>query len=228
MTPTSGDGARFASHAFADPDLLRQALTHRSAGSPHNERLEFLGDAVLGALVAEALYARWPNADEGALTRARAELVRESALAGVARRLEVGARLVLGPGEMKSGGHRRDSILSDALEAVIGAIYLDAGFEACRRAVLPWFEAAVDAVPASKVGKDAKTRLQEWLQARQRPLPQYELLAESGEEHARIFQVRVRLADPPLSAEGEGGSRRAAEQQAAEAVLAQIEARPPA
>lgn len=228
MTPTSGDGARFASHAFADPDLLRQALTHRSAGSPHNERLEFLGDAVLGALVAEALYARWPNADEGALTRARAELVRESALAGVARRLEIGARLVLGPGEMKSGGHRRDSILSDALEAVIGAIYLDAGFEACRRAVLPWFEAAVDAVPASKVGKDAKTRLQEWLQARQRPLPQYELLAESGEEHARIFQVRVRLADPPLSAEGEGGSRRAAEQQAAEAVLAQIEARPPA
>ena len=228
MTPTSGDGARFASHAFADPDLLRQALTHRSAGSPHNERLEFLGDAVLGALVAEALYARWPNADEGALTRARAELVRESALAGVARRLEIGARLVLGPGEMKSGGHRRDSILSDALEAVIGAIYLDAGFEACRRAVLPWFEVAVDAVPASKVGKDAKTRLQEWLQARQRPLPQYELLAESGEEHARIFQVRVRLADPPLSAEGEGGSRRAAEQQAAEAVLAQIEARPPA
>ena len=224
MTPTSGDGARFASHAFADPDLLRQALTHRSAGSPHNERLEFLGDAVLGALVAEALYARWPNADEGALTRARAELVRESALAGVARRLEVGARLVLGPGEMKSGGHRRDSILSDALEAVIGAIYLDAGFEACRRAVLPWFEAAVDAVPASKVGKDAKTRLQEWLQARQKPLPQYELKSEEGEEHARTFVVRCVVADPPASAEGEGGSRRAAEQAAAGALLALLAA----
>ena len=228
--PGRTDGGRgiFAGHAFADPGLLQQALTHRSAGSPHNERLEFLGDAVLGMIVAEALYARWPNADEGALTRARAELVRESALAEVARRLDVGARLVLGPGEMKSGGHRRDSILSDALEAVIGAIYLDAGFEACRRAVLPWFEAAVEAVPASKVGKDAKTRLQEWLQARQRPLPQYELLSEGGEEHARVFQVRVRLVEPPLSADGEGASRRAAEQQAAEAVLVQIESRPPA
>jgi len=179
---------------------------------------------VLGTIVAEALYARWPSADEGALTRARAELVRESALAELARRLDVGAQLVLGPGEMKSGGHRRDSILSDALEAVIGAIYLDAGFEACRRAVLPWFEAAVEAVPASKVGKDAKTRLQEWLQARQRPLPQYELLSEAGEEHARTFLVRVRLVEPPLSAEGEGASRRAAEQQAAEAVLGQIAA----
>ena len=224
MTRTSGDDARFAGHAFADPGLLQQALTHRSAGSPHNERLEFLGDAVLGTIVAEALYARWPSADEGALTRARAELVRESALAELARRLDVGAQLVLGPGEMKSGGHRRDSILSDALEAVIGAIYLDAGFEACRRAVLPWFEAAVEAVPASKVGKDAKTRLQEWLQARQRPLPQYELLSEAGEEHARTFLVRVRLVEPLLSAEGEGASRRAAEQQAAEAVLGQIAA----
>ena len=153
--------------------------------------------------------------------------MRESSLAEVARRLEVGARLVLGPGEMKSGGHRRDSILSDALEAVIGAIYLDAGFEACRRAVLPWFEAAVEAVPASKVGKDPKTRLQEWLQARQRPLPQYELLSEGGEEHARIFQVRVRLEDPAVSADGEGGSRRAAEQQAADAVLARIGAGAP-
>ncbi len=224
MAAVNGGRGIFAGHAFADPGLLQQALTHRSAGSPHNERLEFLGDAVLGTIVAEALYARWPSADEGALTRARAELVRESALAELARRLDVGAQLVLGPGEMKSGGHRRDSILSDALEAVIGAIYLDAGFEACRRAVLPWFEAAVEAVPASKVGKDAKTRLQEWLQARQRPLPQYELLSEAGEEHARTFLVRVRLVEPPLSAEGEGASRRAAEQQAAEAVLGQIAA----
>ena len=220
-----GAGAgSFAGHRFADASLLEQALTHRSAGAPHNERLEFLGDAVLGVLVAEALYARWPKADEGSLTRARAELVRESSLAGLARRLQVGERLTLGPGEMKSGGHRRDSILSDALEAVIGAIYLDAGFEACRSAVLPWFEEAVAAVPASKVGKDAKTRLQEWLQARQKPLPQYELKSESGEEHARVFVVRCVVADPPTSAEGEGGSRRAAEQVAAEAVLQQLEA----
>jgi len=172
--------------------------------------------------VAEALYARWPKADEGSLTRARAELVRESALAAVARRLEVGERLVLGPGEMKSGGHRRDSILSDALEAVIGAIYLDAGYEVCRRVVLPWFEEAVSAVPASKVGKDAKTRLQEWLQARQKPLPQYVLEHEGGEEHARVFTVRCILADPALDAEGVGGSRRAAEQVAAEAVLGRL------
>jgi len=214
--------ARIAGHVFRDPALLAQALTHRSAGAPHNERLEFLGDAVLGLVVAEALYARWPKADEGSLTRARAELVRESALAAVARRLEVGERLVLGPGEMKSGGHRRDSILSDALEAVIGAIYLDAGYEVCRRVVLPWFEEAVSAVPASKVGKDAKTRLQEWLQARQKPLPQYVLEHEGGEEHARVFTVRCILADPALDAEGVGGSRRAAEQVAAEAVLGRL------
>lgn len=222
MAATDATPAAFAGHAFADPALLRQALTHRSAGAPHNERLEFLGDAVLGMIVAEALYARWPKADEGSLTRARAELVRESSLAGVARRLAVGERLVLGPGEMKSGGHRRDSILSDALEAVIGAIFLDAGFEACRRVVLPWFEEAVEAVPASKVGKDAKTRLQEWLQARQKPLPQYQLVSESGEEHARVFVVRCALSEPPVEGQGEGGSRRAAEQVAAEAVLRQL------
>lgn len=215
-------GDRFAGHPFSRPGLLAQALTHRSAGAPHNERLEFLGDALLGVIIAEALYARWPSADEGALTRARAELVRESSLAEVARRLEVGDRLTLGPGEMKSGGHRRDSILSDALEAIIAAIYLDAGFETCRSVVLPWFAEAVEAVPATKVGKDAKTRLQEWLQARQFPLPGYELLSESGEEHAKQFLVRCTLAEPVLAAEGIGGSRRAAEQQAAEAALALI------
>src|SRR6187549_597972 len=130
----------FGGHAFADPGLLAQALTHRSAGSPHNERLEFLGDALLNLIVAEQLYQRWPRADEGAMTRARAELVRESTLARIARELGLGERLTLGPGEMKSGGHRRDSILADALEAVVAAIYLDAGFDACRAVVLPWFE----------------------------------------------------------------------------------------
>ena len=210
-------------HRFADESLLMQALTHRSAGAPHNERLEFLGDALVNLFVAEALFARWPQADEGALTRARAELVRESALAPIARALDLGARLTLGPGEMKSGGHRRDSILADALEAVVAAIYLDAGFEACRAAVMPWFEAAMDAMPPPhKVGKDAKTRLQEWLQARQKPLPVYTLLAETGDEHARTFHVRCTLGDPALESEGEGGSRRAAEQVAAEAALAAI------
>lgn len=211
-------------HRFARPELLAQALQHRSAGAPHNERLEFLGDALVDLIVAEALYARWPQVDEGALTRARAELVRESALATIARTLDLGSRLTLGPGEMKSGGHRRDSILADALEAIVAAIHLDAGFDACRAAVLPWFEPAMAALPPpNKVGKDAKTRLQEWLQGRQRPLPVYALLAEEGEEHARSFRVSCSLMQPELVTQGEGASRRAAEQAAAEAALAQIE-----
>jgi len=213
----------FGGHRFADPALLRQAFTHRSAGSPHNERLEFLGDALLNLIVAEQLHARWPRADEGAMTRARAELVRESALAGIARGMEVGSHLVLGPGEMKSGGHRRDSILADAVEAVIAAIYLDAGFDTCRERVLGWYEALLDALPPlHQVGKDAKTRLQEWLQGRQYPLPVYTLLSETGEEHDKTFHVACTLSEPPRSAEGAAHSRRAAEQLAAEGVLAQL------
>lgn len=213
------EGEPFAGHVFRDAGLLKQALTHRSAGAPHNERLEFLGDALVGLFVAEALYARWPKADEGALTRARSELVRESSLAAIARGMDLGGALILGPGEMKSGGHRRDSILSDALEALVGAIYLDGGYEACRQAVMSWFGRAIDELPAGKVEKDAKTRLQEWLQARQRSLPVYELVSESGDDHAKVFRVRCRLSDADLAAEGEGGSRRTAEQAAAEGVL---------
>lgn len=223
--PSRGDPTwvGFGGHAFADAGLLRQALTHRSAGSPHNERLEFLGDALVSQIVAEALYLHWPRADEGALTRARAELVRESALAAIARHMRLGELLVMGPGEMKTGGHRRDSILADALEAVIAAIYLDAGFEACRRAVLPWFAPMIAALPApDKVGKDAKTRLQEWVQARQRSLPVYSLLEEGGDDHARTFKVSCMLDDPALTTIGEGASRRAAEQQAADAALLAI------
>lgn len=210
-------------HRFADTALLTRALTHRSAGAPHNERLEFLGDGVVNLFVAEALFQRWPNADEGALTRARAELVRESSLAVIARQLELGQHLLMGPGEMKSGGHRRDSILADALEAIVAAIYLDAGYEACRAVVLPWFEALLEALPVGKPEKDAKTRLQEWLQARQKPLPNYQPVAETGEEHDKRFVVSCTLAEPALSAEGEGGSRRVAEQAAAAAVLEQLE-----
>ncbi len=226
MAPAASDRTppAFAGHVFADPALLAQALTHRSAGSPNNERLEFLGDALVNQFVAEALYRHWPRADEGALTRARAELVRESALAGIARGLDIGPRLVMGPGEMKTGGHRRDSILADAVEAIVAAIYLDAGFDACRAAVLPWFAPLIDALPPpNKVGKDAKTRLQEWLQGRQHPLPVYALLHEGGEDHARIFCVSCTLASPPLRTEGEGSSRRAAEQVAAGAMLELLE-----
>jgi len=213
-------------HAFNDPGLLQQALTHRSAGAPNNERLEFLGDSIVNMMVAQALYERWPKADEGALTRARAELVREGALAVIARELQLGDRLILGPGEMKTGGHRRDSILADALEAVVAAIYLDAGFAACRTVVLPWFSASMQALPATgKPEKDPKTRLQEWLQARQKALPLYELVSESGDDHAKTFRVRCGVTDPAVSTEGEGASRRLAEQQAAAAALEQLDSK---
>lgn len=215
----------FPGHRFVNQDLLLQALTHRSAGPRHNERLEFLGDALVNLFVADALYQRWSRADEGVLTRARAELVRESALAELARSMQLGERLLLGPGELKSGGHRRDSILADALEAVVAAIYLDAGYAACRDAVLPWFEPGIEALPIGKVGKDAKTRVQEWLQARQLPLPEYELIDTMGEEHARSFRVRCSTSAPAFQEEGVGGSRRAAEQQAAIALLERLEQR---
>jgi ribonuclease-3 len=213
-------------HAFADPLLLAQALRHRSAGVPHNERMEFLGDALVNLIVAEALHARWPSADEGALTRARSSLVRESALAGIARHLGVGEWLELGPGEMKTGGHRRDSILADALEAVVGAIHLDAGFEACRTVVLPWFEPLFASLAVGKVEKDAKTRLQEWLQGRGLPRPDYELLGTEGDDHARVFHVRVRAAEPEAAEVADGPSVRAAEQAAAALLLARLGARP--
>jgi ribonuclease-3 len=225
VTPSSEPApAAFGGHSFAQPGLLEQALRHRSAGGPHNERLEYLGDALLNLSIAEQLFLRWPKADEGAMTRARAELVRESTLAAIARQLDLGARLILGPGEMKSGGHRRDSILADALEAVIAAVYLDAGFDACRKVVLPWFEPLLAGLPPlHQIGKDAKTRLQEWLQARQKPLPVYALIEEGGEEHARVFRVSCTLDAPALVTGGEGSSRRAAEQAAAEAALAVLE-----
>ena len=214
-------------HRFADPARHETALRHRSAGAPHNERLEFLGDAVLALLVAEALHQRWPQADEGALTRARSALVRESHLAEIARGLGIGDRLVLGPGEMKSGGKHRDSILADALEAVVGAIYLDGGLEACRSAALPWFEAGLSAMPTGKVDKDPKTRLQEWLQARQWARPEYELVEARGPDHARHFRVRARAGEPALEVEGEGSSLRSAEQASADALLSALEAAHP-
>ena len=173
-------------HRFGDQALRDQALRHRSAGAPHNERLEFLGDALVNLIVAEALYARWPDADEGGLTRARAALVRESALAVVARDLDLGPALRLGPGEMPTGGHRRDSILADAVEAMIAAIYLDCGFERCRAAVLPWFESAIAALPPPhKLGKDAKTRLQEWAQGKGHEPPLYVEVERTGPRQRR-------------------------------------------
>jgi len=214
-------------HRFADEALLVTALRHRSAGAPHNERLEFLGDAVLALLVGEALHQRWPKSDEGALTRARSQLVRESHLATLARDLGLGDRIVLGPGERKSGGRHRDSILADALEALVGAIYIDGGLPACRSAVLPWFEAGLATAPCEATSKDPKTRAQEWLQAKQWARPEYELLEASGPDHERHFRVRASAGEPTLSVEGEGHSLRAAEQSAATALMAALELKHP-
>lgn len=205
-------------YQFADPSLLDLALTHRSAGRPNNERLEFLGDALVNMVVAEMLFEARPRANEGELSRLRAQLVSEPALAERARDLHLGDVLKLGSGELKSGGFRRDSILSDAFEALVAAIYRDGGFAACRDWLLRVF-----AAPLAVVGppqKDPKTRLQEWLQGHGLPLPQYELLAEHGEEHARTFDVACVLEQPQVARfEGRGGSRRAAEQVAAQAAL---------
>lgn len=211
-------------HVFADASLRQRALTHRSAGARNNERLEFLGDGLVNMIVAEALYLRHPTADEGWLTRARAQLVREASLAGIARELKLGDQLLLGPGELKSGGYRRDSILADALEALIGAIHLDAGFETCRRIVLGWFASRLESLTATGTEKDAKTRLQEWLQGRALPLPEYVLVDTRGEEHDKVFDVLCRLASPQIEAVADGSSRRQAEQRAAVRVLEQLTA----
>jgi ribonuclease-3 len=210
-------------HRFSDPRLLARALTHRSFSAEHNERLEFLGDSVLSAAISEALYARFPKATEGELTRWRASLVREGTLAAVARELGIGDVLKLGPGELKSGGFRRDSILADALEAVIGAVHLDGGFEAARDLVLKLFAGRLDDIASVKPPKDAKTRLQEWLQARGFPLPTYELTGSIGSDHDKVFFARCLIPDLELFADGEGASRRAAETAAAEGAMARID-----
>lgn len=212
-------------YRFRDPALGQLALTHRSAGKPNNERMEFLGDALLGVVVAELLYEAHPHASEGELSRLRAQLVNGQALAVIARELELGDELKLGPGELKSGGFRRDSILADAFEALVAAVYLDAGFDECRAVVRALFEPLVAAIPRSS--KDAKTRLQELLQGNGWALPQYELVDSHGEDHAKTFDVTCEIAEPtPIRAEGRGGSRRAAEQEAAETVLRHLQERP--
>jgi len=209
-------------HAFSREELLLQALTHRSYGSPHNERLEFLGDSVLNCVVASFLYQRFGSLREGDLSRQRANLVCQEALAEIAQSLALGDYLRLGEGELKSGGFRRPSILADALEAIIGAIYLDAGFEAARAAIERLFKPLLDQVNPKESGKDPKTALQEIVQGRKLPLPQYALLATHGEAHAQRFEVECSLPTLNIRVSGEGGSRRAAEQAAARAAIARL------
>lgn len=211
-------------HAFRDPELLRQALTHRSFGTPHNERLEFVGDAVLNCVIAVRLYHRFPALAEGELSRIRAHLVNRDTLARLARGLGLGAALRLGEGEAKSGGADRSSTLADALEAVFGAVAEDGGFAAAERVVDAVFADLLrDADPVA-LGKDPKTRLQELVQARHIAVPEYAIVATRGDAHAQSFVVECRIGALALTATGEGPSRRGAEQDAAAHALAALRA----
>lgn len=210
-------------HRFADPRLLEQALTHRSRGAENNERLEFLGDGVLGCAVADELYARFPSLPEGKLTRLRASLVREETLAEVARELGLEDEVRLGEGELAAGPAPRPSILADALEAVLGAVFLDGGYAAARAAVLAAFGRHIDRLDPERPAKDAKTRLQELLQARHRGLPQYRVVSVTGEAHRQSFEVQCSVKGIDYSAMGTGTSRQRAEQQAAKAMLEVLE-----
>ena len=210
-------------YGFKDPNLLLAALTHRSASSRHNERLEFLGDAILGLVVARELFNRRPDAAEGDLSRWRASLVKKAALGDLARDLDLGQFIVLGSGELKSGGRRRESILADALEAIFGAIYLDSDYETCYTVITKLYAEKFAQLPAAIELKDPKTRLQEWLQARKHPLPEYDVVHVVGKSHEQQFTVKCKLLDLQLSAEAQDSSRRSAEQAAAERVLAQLD-----
>jgi ribonuclease-3 len=216
---------RSLDYTFADQGLLQQALTHRSAGSRNNERLEFLGDAILGGVIAAELYRRYSGAKEGELSRLRANLVRRESLAEIAQTLDLGSYLTLGTGERKSGGHRRDSILSDTVEALLGAIFLDSGFAVCQSSILRLFAARLESLSDVASLRDAKTRLQEYLQSRHKSLPEYTVKEVSGEAHAQFFRVECVVDDIGLSAgKGQGSSRRQAEQNAAEDLLVRLDA----
>jgi ribonuclease-3 len=215
----SGWIERSFGYVFVEPAMAVAALTHRSAGAAHNERLEFLGDSVLNCSVARLLYDAHPGVDEGALSRLRATLVSGDTLAQIALHLGLGEHLRLGPGELKSGGFRRASILADTLEAILGAIFLDSGFDAAAAAVGRIMGPRLSALPAAELLKDPKTRLQEALQARGLALPVYTLTAVAGDAHAQTFTVSCEVPVFELAAVGEGGSRRRAEQLAATKVL---------
>ena len=206
-------------YTFKESSLLLQALTHRSAKGEHNERLEFLGDSILGFVIAESLYNQFPTENEGDLTRMRSSLVKGVTLAEVARGFNLGEYLILGPGELKSGGHRRDSILEDAVEAIIGAVYIDSDMETCKALILSWFTQRLSDIKPGQAQKDPKTRLQEYLQGRKIPLPLYEVIHTSGQSHNQEFTVRCTTSEINNEVITKGSSRRKAEQAAADKVL---------
>ncbi len=210
-------------YEFRDDALLERALTHRSAPGANNERLEFLGDSVLQLVVSELVFDYRSDASEGRLSRLRSSLVKDSTLSDVATELGLGEHLILGSGERKTGGHRRTSILADALEAIFGAVYLDAGFDAARQVIRNAFGERLDNLPGEGELRDPKSRLQEFLQGRQLALPVYSMESVTGKAHKQLFEVSCRIDQPALSTAGRGTTRRDAEQQAAAAMLAAIE-----
>lgn len=214
-------------HQFSDPSLLQRAVTHRSFSAEHNERLEFLGDSVLNLAVSTLLYRRLQAQSEGDLSRVRANLVKEGTLHQLAKDLRLDQVLHLGEGEARSGGHQRPSILADALEAVIGAVYLDAGYAVAEALVLRLYEAVEINPQMQAAAKDAKTALQEWLQGRKMQLPQYRVVGTAGVAHRQTFEVECAIAELALAQRGSGASRRAAEQSAAAAMLATLKAPKP-
>jgi ribonuclease-3 len=203
--------------AFRRPELLRQALTHRSHGSTHNERLEFVGDAVLNCVIAAMLYERFPAIPEGDLSRVRASLVNRDTLARLARGLSLADDMLLGEGEIRSGGGERPSILADTLEAVFGAVFVDGGYDGARDVILRIYAAEITDLDPAALGKDPKTRLQEWLQARRIAVPEYAVIAVDGEAHAQTFTIECRIPALAIVASGSGSNRRGAEQAAAAA-----------
>jgi len=216
--------ARRLGHDFSDKKLLQTALTHRSFGTPNNERLEFLGDGILDCVIAAALFHRFPDLPEGDLSRLRANLVRQDTLHRLAVSLNIGDCLRLGEGELKSGGAQRPSILADALEALLGAIYLDAGFEMAFAVIAKLYQPLLDELKPGQVQKDPKTSLQEWLQGRKKPVPRYVLLEATGAAHEQRFEVACEIDTPSLRTIGHGASRRIAEQAAADKALKELKA----
>ena len=216
--------AKKLGHDFSDQKLLRMALAHRSFGTPNNERLEFLGDGILDCVIAAELFHRFPDLPEGDLSRLRANLVRQDALHRLAVSLNIGDCLRLGEGELKSGGAQRPSILADALEALLGAIYLDAGFEMAFAVIAKLYQPLLDELKPGQVQKDPKTSLQEWLQGRKKPVPRYVLLEATGAAHEQRFEVACEIDTPSLRTIGHGASRRIAEQAAADKALKELKA----
>ncbi|WP_419226690.1 ribonuclease III [Alteromonas sp. OM2203] len=210
-------------YTFNNEALLEQALTHRSAAKQHNERLEFLGDAILGMIVGETLFKRFPAVPEGKLTRMRSTLVKGETLAELAKEASVGELLNLGPGELKSGGHRRSSILADAVEAILGAIYLDSGMDEVRCVIDRLWESRINKLDPNAHPKDSKTRLQEFLQGRKQSLPTYEVLSISGKDHAQTFEVSCKVESLSEAVVASGNSRRKAEQEAARLTLEKLD-----